>query len=381
MSIGQDVMAFRHFDFENCQLSTAYAQGSINCECGVVGESVFLDGQSEIRDTSDFAKVYPSTADFTINFYFRPTRQNGNFILLSKRAQCSNNNFIQITFEQPARRISISVAQDVNNFVTMVEDLPEGTCWYMVTLVKRQNTIFLYINGELISQERSAGGNLRLGTDGPWIIGSGPCVGSVFKRFVGNIDEFQFYAVPLNVVEIRELYFQPDIISQRDTTIFLGDTLDLSVPNSCANSLFWSPFVNMTERMGDRTMVYPDVTTTYAVDSRHDACEARDTVRIVVVDPSELDCEDVFLANAFTPNGDGKNELFKIDNPIIVSEIINFQVFDRWGGIVFETTDIYEGWDGTIGGENALPGVYLYKVLYDCNGVEKIVNGSVTLIR
>lgn len=370
-----------YLPFENCDTGDALPSGNISCECGVVGESLLLDGQSELQFNNAFSTSFPGRAAFSLSFYIRPSPDNGEFVILSKRAQCSSNESLQITYSNPARTIAVSISENINNAVTISEELPEGTCWHLITITKLNNTVELYINGEFAARGRSAGGTIDLGTSGPWRIGGGPCVGNLFKRFRGNIDEFYYFSRALSAQAISDLYFQPDLINQRDTTIFMGDTLDLEVPNSCANSFFWSPSVNISTRLSSSTRVYPEETTTYVMDARHNACQARDTVRIVVVDPNEVGCEDVFLANAFTPNGDGRNDVFQIDNPIITDEIMSFEVFDRWGGTVFSTSDVREGWDGLINGERALPGVYIYKVVYDCNGVEKLVNGSVTLIR
>ena len=61
---------------------------------------------------------------------------------------------------------------------------------------------------------------------------------------------------------------------------------------------------------------------------------------------------------------------------------IHFQIFDRWGQLIFETEDINEGWDGYIAGKEANPGVYVYVVNSKLINNETIVEkGNVTLIR
>jgi gliding motility-associated-like protein len=76
--------------------------------------------------------------------------------------------------------------------------------------------------------------------------------------------------------------------------------------------------------------------------------------------------EDVFtlyIPNSFSPNGDGRNDLFLAQGNDINLESFLMQVFDRGGQKIFETNDINEGWDGTInGGEEAPVGIYIYKV-------------------
>ena len=95
---------------------------------------------------------------------------------------------------------------------------------------------------------------------------------------------------------------------------------------------------------------------------------------------------DLIFPNAFSPNNDGKNEIFK---PFVINKgtsIVNeyrFIVFDRWGQKVFETNDVNIGWQGTItGGEPASMGTYFYSASYKKpNGSVANVRGDVNLIR
>ena len=84
----------------------------------------------------------------------------------------------------------------------------------------------------------------------------------------------------------------------------------------------------------------------------------------------------VFLPNVFSPNGDGSNDVFFVRGKGFKSLV--FQVYDRWGNKMFETTDKYKGWDGTKNGKKVEAGVYVYYVkaeFYD--GVEKSIEGNV----
>lgn len=91
-----------------------------------------------------------------------------------------------------------------------------------------------------------------------------------------------------------------------------------------------------------------------------------------------------YVPNAFTPNGNGNNDAFGPSFTNIVSDQYNFYVFDRWGNIVFHTTDIYEKWDGTWQnkGDMVQQDVYVYKIQFTDNmGKDHETIGSVTLIR
>lgn len=70
----------------------------------------------------------------------------------------------------------------------------------------------------------------------------------------------------------------------------------------------------------------------------------------------------IFIPNTFTPNGDGRNDVWlPVGNNIGEYEMY---VFDRWGGVVFHSTDVNTGWDGTINGQQVPNEVYAFRVIY-----------------
>ena len=105
-------------------------------------------------------------------------------------------------------------------------------------------------------------------------------------------------------------------------------------------------------------------------------CKATDEITIVV--ETELE---VHMPNIFSPNGDGINDVYY---PIDLGAVrtATLQIFNRWGGIVFETRNIRSGWDGTFKGKELNPGVFIYHItgdFLDGNTFDKV--GTVTLIR
>jgi gliding motility-associated-like protein len=76
----------------------------------------------------------------------------------------------------------------------------------------------------------------------------------------------------------------------------------------------------------------------------------------------------IYLPSAFSPNGDGINDVFKPSAIFIYNQsaesLYNYQmeIFDRWGNKQFESANLHEGWDGVANGRKAPAGVYLYKV-------------------
>jgi gliding motility-associated-like protein len=109
-------------------------------------------------------------------------------------------------------------------------------------------------------------------------------------------------------------------------------------------------------------------------------CKAIDTVSISVEPIRE-----VYIANAFSPNGDGQNDVFFIQGRV-GSKVLVFRIFDRWGGIIFEKQDVQindpeQGWNPAAA--RHLPeGVYLYQTIVEFpDGVRKSFQGTVQLMR
>lgn len=92
---------------------------------------------------------------------------------------------------------------------------------------------------------------------------------------------------------------------------------------------------------------------------------------------------DIFLPSAFSPNGDGRNDVFRLitSNPNVRVE--HFQVVNRWGQSVFHAVQNEEGWDGDFGGMPAPGGVYFWLLRYRVDGVEGTfsLKGDVTIVR
>jgi gliding motility-associated-like protein len=97
---------------------------------------------------------------------------------------------------------------------------------------------------------------------------------------------------------------------------------------------------------------------------------------------STNNCDPAIAApNAFTPNGDGRNDVFQVK----AENIQNFQiyVYDRWGTLLFESKDLQQGWDGKFNGELCPAGAYVWMAVYDVydeSGRKKTENVKGTLV-
>ncbi len=121
-------------------------------------------------------------------------------------------------------------------------------------------------------------------------------------------------------------------------------------------------------------------------------CTDADTMWVYVVRRPPCTDSALFVPLAFTPNGDGINDVFYLYTHSIDLEVTVFRVYDRWGTLLFEATDVQfdpatgqsnVGWDGTYDGQLLRPDVYVYYVEYKCKVNDYVImkKGDVTLIR
>ncbi|MEI6694513.1 MAG: gliding motility-associated C-terminal domain-containing protein [Bacteroidota bacterium] len=90
-------------------------------------------------------------------------------------------------------------------------------------------------------------------------------------------------------------------------------------------------------------------------------------------------CNVIYIPNSFSPSG--YNTIFKPIGEIVISKTYQFAIYNRWGQLIFETTDIHQGWDGRYKGEYVPAGAYIYYLHID-NGYEDPYEkiGTVTVI-
>lgn len=154
-----------------------------------------------------------------------------------------------------------------------------------------------------------------------------------------------------------------------DSTICVRDNLKLQANNSFAGYLWnngaQSPTITVAEP-GTYTLAVADA----------NGCTASDTVII----NSKICFTEFSIPNAFTPNRDGKNDIFK---PQIKGRLEHFELFiyNRWGQVVFRTNSAAIGWDGAINGTvNA--GTYVWMCRYKfVNEPIKTARGTITVIK
>ncbi len=191
--------------------------------------------------------------------------------------------------------------------------------------------------------------------------GNGECPKSVFDT--------------VNVV----VYPQVKAFAGNDTTVTEDEPLQLNAKGGATYS--WSPafYIN------DPGVASPIITLNKEIDSMiyrvrvttAEGCFADDDIKIVVFKTGP----EVFVPTGFTPNRDRKNDILR-PIPVGIKQLEFFRVFNRYGQMIYQTSDIGKGWDGTVNGIEQPSGTYVFMIQAINYKNERIFKkGTVVLIR
>ncbi len=221
----------------------------------------------------------------------------------------------------------------------------------------------IYLNGDYYSSQNVFTG-LSTGTYEVLINDANGCENDMLITLVQeggiSIDVEQIYLIDYgDYVDI-----QPMINGDLDTFFWQG--IDSLICEDCLNQYFL-PEESMTLNLT-------------AVDT--EGC--KDFKQVIIVVEKNYD---VYVPSAFSPNGDGINDVFLIYGTENIKEIRSFEIFDRWGENLFykenpQINEELDGWDGVFKGKTMNPGVYLYQFEVEFfDGYKEFRKGDFSLIR
>jgi len=169
----------------------------------------------------------------------------------------------------------------------------------------------------------------------------------------------------------------PTVYAELDTVIDLGGNVDLIAVSPNFGNYQWTPDTYYIDcDTCATTFATPALDVDYIVIfTDPNGCTAQDTVHVIV-----NFIEGIGVPQAFSPNGDGHNDLLVVKG-LGIDKMV-FKIYNRYGELVFESHEQTFGWDGTYKGKDENPGVFTWVLEYHLlNGSAKVVSGNTTLIR
>lgn len=163
-----------------------------------------------------------------------------------------------------------------------------------------------------------------------------------------------------------------------DTTVAANQPVQLQATG--ATNYYWSPSTFLNDPNTDSPIATPDNSLDsirYKVQGNTGTCYGTDYVTLRIIHGQA----DILVPSAFTPNGDGRNDVIR---PVLIgiTKLGYFSIYNRWGQMLFTTSEPNKGWDGYFSGVAQPPGTYVYQTFgTDYNGKPIFRKGTVVLIR
>ncbi len=176
------------------------------------------------------------------------------------------------------------------------------------------------------------------------------------------------------------IYQSPYALASHDTILSRGASMQMSVNDGSQNfngQYQWTPAEGLSDPNIAEPLLVSITDTTYRVRIENNfGCILEDSIRVKYYTGPEI-----YVPNAFSPNGDGKNDIFR-PVEVGITSLNYFRVFNRNGQSVFFSRTPHTGWDGYIGGMRAPEGAYVWEVAgTDLNGRPVFEKGTVILVR
>jgi len=168
-------------------------------------------------------------------------------------------------------------------------------------------------------------------------------------------------------------------VASTQTTITEGNSTVLIGGGGSIYS--WTPSSSLSCTNCATPEAHPDATTTYTLYVKDGNGCIDSTFITIDVKKACSNGEDIFIANIFSPNGDGQNDVLNIEGNAVTN--IYWSIYDRWGNEVFETTDQSHGWDGSKNGSSLESGTYVYYLKAICmkTNAEVKLKGNVSVVK
>lgn len=322
-------------------------------------------GTSRIYKVND--ATVPSTYTWTVNGTVQP----------------GNRNELQLTWTT-AGVYQLAVQEHAVNGCD--GDIRTGTIYVIPTPVADAGPDLIVCYGKTIHLNGS-GGILYQWSPASYLSNSAiaaPQVtlpGAGVYTYVLNVSANGCPALKADTVKVTMMP-QVRVFAGNDTLVALNQPVQLNaqdINNSGFTIYQWSPSfgLNNPQLKSPQALLNSLGSTTYVVTARTaEGCEASDDIKITAFAKADL-----YVPTAFTPNGDGKNDMAVVI-PAGIRELLFFRIYNRWGELVFTTSDPSKGWNGIYKGKAQDSNVFIWEAkAIDINGAIIFRKGTVTLIR
>jgi gliding motility-associated-like protein len=167
----------------------------------------------------------------------------------------------------------------------------------------------------------------------------------------------------------------PLINAGPDTLIIRNQPYQLQATGN--GNFNWTPATGLSDATISNPVTSLSAAQTYVLTvTTIQGCQSSDTVHLKVMDGPM-----VYMPGAFTPNADGRNDLLR---PVYVgiAQLQKFAIYNRWGQLVFSTTDMMKGWDGKVKDHLLTTDTFVWQIMVVTDQKQyKTFKGTVTLIQ
>lgn len=210
-----------HYSFNNCNAkddsgneSDGRIFGSPGCRCGVDEDALWLDGVRDYIVFEGSVNNYFTTSDFTISFYFKPSKYSVfKQSMLSKRDTCNESHMFDIQLDINHKIVDTDVHETEYKDYRDISPQLDSTVWQHFTLVREGFRANTFINGQPRRRGLRCSG-VDLTNNAILSFGNSPCIKSGRSvRFSGAVDELRIYDRALSPEEIHSLYSRAPVES------------------------------------------------------------------------------------------------------------------------------------------------------------------------
>ena len=281
-----------------------------------------------------------------------------------------------------------------NNWTRVTPSLNK---WYHVVCTRDNNSIKLYIDGQLIANNSTltatSGTTPNYGS--PMYVTFGARNGGASQYMQGSLDDIHLYNRPLTAIEVKALYDgntpQSISITSNIPTPCGGDKVAFTANGATNTSKYQWKVDGLNQGINSNSFTYNSLNKSadYQVKltvevTDEDLCFPQKSVmaeKIISIKFCSVIVPNVgnkiLIPNAFSPNGDGMNDTWEIFSIASNSDVI-VEIYNRWGELIYYSKGYLEPWNGTYRDKPVLEGTYAYIVRMDS---ETVLRGTILVIR